>query len=106
MSDFLKILTTEAERALADKRNEALQTLFGKSYHLSTYTVTFHQSADALYSGIVKFTDDDGEELKAIFNVYIFDNTIYTSLLTLDMIKLIDVPFIYFISEVEHYISN
>lgn len=105
MSHLIESLSTEVHPELSDRRNEALHELLHNSYEINKRTVTFKTANDPFYSGTASFTSFAGDTLKALFSVYIFESTVYASLLSLDMVKLIDVPFAYFVPELQSYLT-
>jgi hypothetical protein len=82
-----------ADPNLIQQRIDALNELVSESYNLGNYVVTFSIPEEHHHSGTVIFKHNNGFVANAKFEVYINNETIYASLYTADMVKLLDNPF-------------
>ncbi|SDE43333.1 hypothetical protein SAMN05216464_106118 [Mucilaginibacter pineti] len=106
MPNFFKALTTEANPELSDAKNTALEELVSKVYTFDTYQAIFIKPENEYQTGIVEFEGKNSISIKAVFSVYIDNHTVYATLFTLDMKKLIDVPFSSYITALAAYLAG
>jgi hypothetical protein len=100
---LIKNLSIEAVPELTDKKNNAINELTKTIYTYDDCTIIFNNPKNDFQLGVVEFTDKTNFTCRGIFNIYIHKDEIYAALLTLDMVKLIDVPFMDFLTEVVNY---
>jgi hypothetical protein len=106
MPDFLKLLATEADVKLTDKRNYAVNDLLSNIYQIDNNQIHFKITHSVFWDGIATISNTENVNAEVLFNVYISKKNIYVALFTLDLVKLIDVPYRIFIAELKILMSE
>lgn len=92
MLNFLKNLSTEADIKLTDKRNMIADSLMGKQYCIDQYEIEFQRKEDCFPDGMLSIRNKERPVITTFFNVYIFRDTIFIAVYTLDLVKIVDAP--------------
>ncbi|WP_184546504.1 hypothetical protein [Mucilaginibacter sp. FT3.2] len=103
MTMLYNALRTEADPELTDQKNEAIRELAAQNHFFHNCMVTFHHPEEFNPIGMVEFIYKDHTALKAFYTVYIQDNLLRVSLVTLDMVRLIDANIQSFLQKLEAY---
>ncbi len=103
MTILYNALRTEADPELTDQKNEAIKELASKNHFFHNCMVTFYQPEGFNPVGLVEFEYKDNTTLKAFYAVYIQDNILRASLVTLDMVRLVDANIHSFLQKIETF---
>ena len=82
MPDFLKLLATEADIKLTDKRNYAVNDLISNIYQIHNNRIHFKITDSVFWDGIATISNPENVNVEALFNVCISKKYIRCSLYT------------------------